>query len=834
MWNDIRFAIRTLRRSPAFITVAVLSLALGIGANTSIFSLLYQVLLRSLPVSQPEQLVAFHSDGPQSNGSSSNDNYETVFSYPVYKDLRDRSQTLSGVIARSSGPVSLTTGSQTERASAEVVSGNFFEVLGVKPVLGRLFSASDDRTFGAHPVIVLGHNYWTSHFGASPAALNQKVLVNGNPMVVVGVAPPGFRGVLTGQTPDLYVPIAMKEQVSPGWAAQGRAVDSRSMRWLTILARLQPGVSRSQAQVSLQPLYKSILREETEQTRMSGRKREQFLAKVLELRPAAEGLNSLSRQWRTPLAVLMVMVCLLLLIACANIASLLIARATSRRREIAVRLAMGAHRFHLVRQLLVESLLIAVIGGLLGLAFSAALSGALLRLLPEGEVGGWLTANTDFRLFGFSLALSLLTGLLFGLIPALQSTRPDLAPALKEQTTNASSSAAHAHLRRVLVVIQISVSLLLLVGAGLFTRSFVNLLQHNPGFHAENLLTFSVDPKLSGYTNPRSLSFYHDLQGRLAVLPGVRLVSSAQFGPFMNSNRSGNVTVEGYQAKEGEDLDCSQTAIGPAYFKTLSIPLAAGRELTEKDTQDAPKVAIVNETFARYFFGDRNPLGRHMAMGGGNNVKLDMEIVGVVKDSQGSLREAPKRFVYFPYTQDPGVTRMTFFVRTARNEHSLAPVIRTLVRQMDANLPLSELKSMQVYVQDSIYTDRLIATLAAAFGILAMLLAAIGLYGVIAYNVTRRTAEIGIRIALGAERRNVLGLVMKEVVLLAAIGLVIGGAVAFALSRYVESELFGLKANDPLIFTAATLLLGIVALFAGLIPAQRATRIDPIRALRYE
>ena len=833
MWNDLRFGLRTLRPSPVFTAVAVLSLALGIGANTSIFSLLSQVMFRLLPVAEPERLVVFHTEG-QREGTSSSDNHEAVFSYPMYRDLRNRSQVFEGVIARSSAPVSFSSGGQTERARAELVSGNFFEVLGVRAVLGRVFTPEDDHLPGAHPVIVLSHGYWKRRFGGSPSMLNQKVNVNGHPMVVIGIAPQDFHGVLGGDTPDLLVPIMMKRETTPGWDG----FDDRQYRWLSIFARLKPGVSVRQAEAAMQVVYRAASEEDIAQMKhhhFDQRDRERYLSQKLELPRAAQGINPLRDDWETPLVALMAMVGLVLLIACSNVANLMLARANGRQKEIAIRLAIGAGRGAIVRQLVVESLVIALAGGALGLIVTDWTTAALLGLLPDDATGGWLAASLDWRTLGFCAALAIGTGLLFGLARAIASTRPDLAPALKEQSGNAAAGGAQSWFRKIFIVAQVALSLMLLVGAGLFGRSLFNLMTEDPGFRTEKLLRFSVDPGLNGYDIGRGRAFFTELQLRMAALPAVRSVGGANIGPFGHGRQSNNITVEGYRAKQDEEVGASVDAFTPGYFRTMGIPLLAGREFTERDTAGAPKVATVNQAFAKRYASAGNLLGKHLAFGGGDKVKLEWEIVGVVRDSKyAGLREQPEPFIYIPNAQEDKLQRMTFFVRALHDQSNLGPEIRTLVRNMDANLPVFDMNLMEVQIADSIYRDRLIAILASAFGALATLLAAIGLYGVVAFNVARRTAEMGLRMALGALPGDVLALVMKEVGLLVAAGAAIGLAAATVLSRFIESQLFGMKAADPLIFSAATVVLALAAGLAGYIPARRAARIDPIKALRYE
>jgi predicted permease len=513
----------------------------------------------------------------------------------------------------------------------------------------------------------------------------------------------------------------------------------------------------------------------------------------------------------------------------------MLARAASRRREMAIRLALGAGRRSLMRQLLIESLVIAVAGGLLGLLVSLWTTSALLRILPADATGGWIAATLNVRMLLFALALSTFTGLLFGLAPALESTRAEVASTLREQRASLASAGGGARFRRVLVVAQLALSLLLLVGAGLFARSLFNLMRVDPGFRPERLLTFAIDPSLNGYTKERGNALFRDLQERLARLPGVVAAGAASPGPLTHSNRGSNITVEGYRAREDEDMDVSRHAVGPGYFRALGTPVVRGREVTERDLTSPDKVVVVNEAFVRRFFGDRDPLGRRMMFGASDRQQPDREIVGVVHDfKHNSLREAPKPAVYSTYTNEDSLNRMEFYVRADRDSSDLGAQIRRLVQQMDAGLPVFDMQPVEIQVAESVEIDRLIAILSCAFGLLATLLAAVGLYGVVAYTVARRTAEIGIRVALGAVPRDVLWLVMKDVGTLLIFGLAIGLPVALALGRLVESQLFGLKAADPAIYLGASLALVLVAALAGLIPGSRAARIDPIVALRQE
>jgi predicted permease len=835
--QDLRYALRSLGRTPGFAVVVVATLALGIGANAAIFSLMDQLLLRRLPVRAPEQLVQLDGPGTYS-GRTMNDR---TFSVPMYLDFRDDNAAFDGLIARAPFSAALAFQGQSERVNVELVSGNTFQVLGTVPVLGRALTPDDDRVPGGHPVAVLGYGYWQRRFAGDRGILNQVVTVNATPMTVVGVAPPGFAGVVAVQAPDLFVPLMMKAQVTPTW----NDLDNRRSRFVSVVGRLKPGLTLDQAKAALDVRYQQILAYELETVpefaTQSERFKERFGAKTLTLHEAGRGLSDFRNDLAAPLAVLMAMVGLVLLIACANVANLLLARAASRQREISLRLALGATRGRIVAQTLVESLVLAVLGGGAGLLLSGWVANALVAALPFEELAESLRAAPDARVVSFTAAISLLTALVFGTVPALQGARADLNRTLREEAGSLSGGVSHARLRKGLVVAQVALSMLLVAGAGLFARSLYNLRHLDPGFQTEQLVTFRVDPALAGYDQPRIKRVYADLEEALRRLPGARSVTFAAVPVLNDDQASRTVQVQGYTTKPDENMNPAVNEVGPGYFSAMGLPLLAGREFTERDVDGAPRVAIVNETFARYYFGTESAIGRRFGFRVMNDPGA-VEIVGVVKDAlyrgmrQGTTDDnQTPRFIYTPYQQSEEINELTGYVRAGPELGAgAAEAIRQAVRRVDAALPLYEVRSMDEQLDRALFTERMLAALSAAFGLLATLLAAVGLYGVMAYMVARRTREIGIRIALGADRGQVLGLVLREVALLTLVGIGLGIPGALGLSQVVKAQLYGLAAVDPWSMAAAAAILGGVGLAAGYLPARRAARTEPLVALKAE
>jgi predicted permease len=840
LWIDARFALRTLRKGPVFTAVAVLSLALGIGANTAIFTLLDQVLLRLLPVKEPQRLVLLSMKGMH-YGSNWGGN---ALSYPMYDDFRKNNHVFSEMFCRFPYHFSLSFDGQTERVAGELVSGTYFPVLGVGAAVGRTFTPEDDQTPGGHPVAMLSYAYWKSRFPGNEDIVGKTVIINGHDMTVVGVAQQGFDGVELGYRTQVFAPVMMKKEMTPLWAR----LKDRRWRWVNAFGRLKPGVTLQQAQASLQPFFHSMLEMEVKEPAFrnaSAYTREQFLKNVIQVLPGSQGRSYLRRQLQTPMWVLMAITGGVLLIACANVAGLLIARATSRQKEIAVRLALGAGRLRLIQQLLVESLLLSTIGGSFGLLLAMWTDRVLLGFLPPETTDLNISTTPDWRILLFTVAVTFATGILFGLIPALQAARTDVAPILKDQAGAVVGGGAPVRFRKALVTAQVMLSLLLLIAAGLFIRSLQNLRDLGPGFAPENLVAFNIDPSLNGYDSPKCKAFYQRLTESLGSIPGVHSVGLALVRILEHDEWDSGVTVEGYTAKTGEHIGPYMNSISPGYFQTLGVPILAGRDFTIKDTEEikhgpnaddwSPTRVIINEKFAKKYFGSTNAIGRHIGFGSNPGTKTDMEVIGVIKDIKyTNLRDEIPIQMFIPYLASRYVGDMTVYLKTAVDPNQIAKAVRQQTRQIDPNVPIYGMRTVEKQISNSLLTERLIASLSTVFGVLATLLATIGLYGVMAYTVARRTREIGIRIALGAFQRDVIWMVMREVIVLIAIGIAVGFGAAMGLTQYVKSQLFGIAAMDPISLAAATLGLAAVACLAGYIPALRASRVDAMQALRYE
>jgi predicted permease len=829
--QDLRHALRTLRKSPLFTVVAILTLALGIGANTAIFSLLDQVLLQALPVKHPEQLVLLAERGIRF-GDSWGDN---DISYPMYRDFRDRNQVFADMFCRFPTSVSLTYGDHTERVAAELVSGSYFPTLGVTAAVGRILTPDDDRTPGGHPVAMLSYSFWQTRFSSDRSILGKTIVTNGYAMTVIGVAQAGFDGVELGYKPKVFIPIMMQVQM---WPRRNRLVE-RSLHWVTAYGRLKPGIGIAQAKASLQPLMRGIMQVEVQEPTLrhySDYDRAQFSKHSVDLLTGSQGWSGLRERMQTPLCVLVALTGAILLLACANVANLLLARATAREREMSVRAAIGAGRGRIARLLLVESLLLSAFGTAVGLGLAFVADHFLLAIyLPADATGdSALSATPDVRVLGFAIGAMLLTALVFGLAPAVQGSRTDLAPTLKDRA-GSSVGSRQLLLRKLLVTCQVTLSLLLLIGASLFLRTLANLAGPGPGFSTERLMAFSVDPSLDGYSDDRARDFFRRLTEELQVLPGVSSVGLSAMPLLQGYGWSNPVIAEGYSADPGQDQQPVLSQISPDLFTTLGVPILAGRDFSALDTKP---VALINETFARKYFAGRNPIGLHIGLVNEQSSSADtpnLEVIGVVKDMKfKNLRDPAPSQVYLPYLQSDNLRSMTYYLRTRLDPRQLMEAVPEQVRRLDPKIPMVDLRTIDDQISRSLTTERLVASLSAVFGGLATVLAMIGLYGVTAFTVARRTREIGIRMALGALQGDVIRMVMREVLMLIGAGIAIGIPLALALGGLVRSQLYGLDPHDPVTVIASTLALATAAAFAGFIPARRASRIDPMQSLRSE
>jgi predicted permease len=829
-WRDLRYAARMLRRSPGFTLVAILSLAIGIGANTAIFSVVDAILLKSLPVRDPEQLRVVLWTGEKGAPTNRANSYSTTsssgirvtssFPYPTYLQFAFNVPQFSDLMGFVSTTVTVVAGAAGHYAKEELVTGNFFSGLGVNASAGRIFTPEDDRV-GAAPVAVITYRYWERHLGLDPAIIGRSIFVNGYPVTVVGMTPKAFLGVRPGYVPDLYVPMALTGILGSKWFDPRDA----DMGWVQIVGRLRRGASDQSAVAGLASVMQRARVGEEKKRQKTG----QPWRPVLE--EGASGLQRLRDHALTPLLVLGTVVGLVLLIACANLANLLLARGVARRREIAVRLSMGAGRWRLVRQLLTESLLLAGLGAGLGLSFASPFTKLVLTMAGQNGEGATIDARLDWRALLFTAAVALLTGLLFGLAPAFRATRVDLTPALKEGAGSGQGSSPQLCVSRLLIAGQVALSTLLLAGAGLFVRTLMNLSDIDPGFQTQRLLLFDVDGSRSGYKGEKLLGLYECIREKVAVIPGVRSVTLSDTALIRGSYSNDSVAIPGYTSKDGRSPMTYVLRVGGHFLTTMGIPVLLGRDLDSRDVGKALRVGVINERFARDYFGAQNPLGRFLDFGRGR-----VEIVGVSKDAKyDKLKDETQPTVYLPYLQaldlDSG---MTFELRTAMPPMAITGPVQRVVTGIDRNVPVAEMRTQEEQIQKTLGTERMFAGVVSSFGVIAALLAAIGLYGVMAYSVTRRTNEIGIRLALGAARSDVQWMVLRESLWMVAAGLAVGIPAALALAKYVQASLYGIKPNDPASFVAAGALMVVTAAVAAWIPARRAARVDPMQALRCE
>jgi predicted permease len=834
--RDIGYAWRVLRRSPVFTIVAVLTLALGIGANTAIFTLINAVMLRALPVEHPEQLVLLTD--PAVSGISTDTTERGLrerMSYPEFEELRAHNTVFSGMVAaqneanhqdvfRDAGPAS-----QPVKAYTQLVSGDFFRLLGVRPVLGRTFTAEEDNAPGANPLAVISHGFWQREFAGDRGIVGRTFRVGQGVFQIVGVAPAGFRGILVGSDTDLWIPITMQEQVLPG----RNYLKPRDTLWVHILARLSPATTIGSAEAATNVAFQQILQAQAADAPIEKERRDMLLQRI-ELRPGARGASTLRGQFSDPLVLLMAMVGVVLLIACANIANLMLVRATGRQREIGIRLAIGAGRARLIRQLLTESLLIAALGGMLGILMASVGARVLVALVSARVDGLELEISHDYRVLLFTTAVSLATGILFGLLPAIRATRMDLNRALAADARGSIGGHGRVQTGRILAILQIALSLVLLLGSALFVRSLHNMLTQDLGFERYHLLMVGVDPVTAGYKESEAKDLYEKARAELRRIPGVRNVTLSNTGLFGGESRD-RISLDGSPIRDPQQLRSFWTLVGPDYFSTLGIPLLQGREITTADAVRGLQVCVVNESFARRFFPNSDAIGHHVT-DEYPSTRETFEIVGVVSDSREHRPNEMRGPRFYANIHNPigTVDEVTFLLNTSGEPSAVASAVRQSLQRLDRNLPIWSLRTVNEQIDRRLITERLMAQLAAFFGVVALSMAAIGLYGVISHSITRRKSEIGIRMALGATERSVVRMVLGETLGIVAVGMVIGLACALMLGSLISSRLYGLTSADPLSIALAALVILGTAVLAGYIPARRASRIDPMASLRCE
>jgi len=844
--QELRVSLRRLRRSPGFVATAVTCIALGVGANAAAFSLFDELLLRPLPVREPERLVNLGAPGPKpgSDNCTQAGGCDVVFSLPMFRDLERAKTAFAGVAAHRLFIASIATGTAagTEATSGNgmFVSGSYFPVLGLTPALGRLLVPDDDRLAGTHPLAVVSYAYWETRLGADPSAVGRRISVNDRTLTIVGVAPRGFEGTTLGIHPSVYVPISMTAEVDPFFGPASR-LDDRRNYWVYVFARLAPGATIERARAAVNAVYHAILAdvEAPLQQGLSAQTMAKFKAKNVSVEDGRHGQSSLRGVTRTPMIFLLGITALVVLIACANIANLLLVRGAARATEVAVRMSLGARRWQLVRQLLVESLALSALGGAASLVVAHGTLALIGSFLPDATLGLGPALALDIRpsVLAFAAAVALGTGLLFGLFPALHATRPNLIAAVRSGAGQISGgSRGAARFRTVLVTAQIALSMALLAAAGLFIKSLRNVSRVELGLDVDRLVTFALLPELSGYQRGKAFALLARVEDEVGALPGVEGAAVSDTPLLIGSSSGGNVRVEGFARGPDTDANTRIAKVGPGFFRTMGIPVIAGREFTAADRVGAPMVAVVTEEFAKKFGLGRNPVGKRMAFDGQSPANaLDFEIVGLARDAGYSdVKQGATALVYAAYRQDSAVSAAAFYVRTSRAPEQMLHGIAAAVGRIDPALPVALLKTMPQTVRENVYLDRMIGALSTGFAVLATLLSAVGLYGVLAYVVAQRTREIGLRMALGADARRVRALVMGQMGRMALVGGAAGVVGALGLGRVAQSLLFGLEGHDPAVVAAAAVVLAAVAMGAAYVPAWRASRVSPTEALRGE
>lgn len=830
--RNLKLALRTLFKTPFVTVVAALSLALGIGANTAIFSLFDEMLRRPLPVHEPERLVNISAPGVMNGSTSCNQagSCDVIWSYPMFRDLEKNPGQFASIAGHVGIGINVAYEGQTLNTDGLLVSGRYFQTLGLQPFRGRLIGPQDDETLGAHPVAVLSHSFWQTRLGEDASVVGKSIVVNGRQYTVIGIGPEGFDGTTLGSKPSVFVPISMR-----GVTNNDRGFETNRRRyWIYAFARLKDGVTVEQATSAINAVYKPILLnvEVPLQDGMSEQTLNRFKTKVVVLEDGRRGQSSMHREASTPIFLLFAVTGIVLLIACANIANLLLARAANRTMEMAVRLSLGASRRQLITQLLTESVVLAAIGGLVSIIVAYWTLNGITMLLPD-EAIETMQFQLSIPAILFAAGLSIVTGLIFGMFPALHSTRPDLVTALRNNSGKLSGGRAAARFRTSLVTAQIALSMALLMFAGLFIKSLSNVSRIDLGLKTENIVQFTISPARNGYDSTRSHALYERVKEEARAIPGVTTVTGALV-PLLSGNNWGNsVRVQGFERGPDTDANSRFNMVGTDYLKTFDMKLLAGREFSEADVKDRPQVAIVNETFARKFGLGRDAVGKLMSQR--DTGLLEIQIVGLMADAKYSeVKDTVPPQFFIPYRQVGSVGRLNFYVKTSGDPLQLLRTIPTMMRRLDPDLPVEELKTLTQQARENTFLDRMISTLSASFAILATLLASVGLYGVLAYSVAQRTREIGVRMALGASEGKVRTLVLRQVAFMTIIGGIIGLAVAVGAGRGARSLLFEIQTHDPLVMVAAAFILTAVAMAAGYLPARRAAKVDPMQALRYE